>query len=72
MRFNYRTLIVWLFIAVLGMGLFGLGLSTSISYFSFCLIQALYYFSGKSMLRFDLSSIRISVPSASPASGRPL
>ena len=50
----------WLFIAVFGMGLFGLGLSTSISYFSFCLIQALYYFSGKSLLRFSLKSILIS------------
>ena len=50
----------WLFIAVLHMGLFGLGLSTSISYFSFCLIQALYYFTGKSLLRFRLGSIRIS------------
>ena len=50
----------WFFIAVLRMGLFGLGLSTSISYFSFCLIQALYYFTGKSLLRFRLNSIRIS------------
>lgn len=50
----------WLFISVFQMGLFGLGLSTSISNVAFCLIQALYYFSGKSMLRFSLKSIRIS------------
>lgn len=50
----------WLFIAVFGMGLFGLGLSTSISNMVFCLIQAAYYFSGKSMLKFSLKSIRIS------------
>ncbi len=50
----------WLFIAVFHMGLFGLGLSTSVGNFFFCLIQALYYFSGKSLLRFSLKSIRIS------------
>ena len=50
----------WLFISVFGMGLFGLGLATSVSYCSFCLIQALYYFSGKSLLRFSMRSIRIS------------
>ncbi len=50
----------WLFIVAFGMGLFGLGLSTSISYLSFCLIQGLYYFSGKSTLAFSMKSIRFS------------
>ncbi len=50
----------WLFLAVFKMGLFGLGLSTAISNFAFCLIQALHYFSGKSILRFSMKSIRIS------------
>ncbi len=49
----------WLFISVFGMGLFGLGLSTSISYIFFCLIQVMYYFGGKSVLRFSLKSIRL-------------
>lgn len=49
----------WLFVGPLGMGLFGLGLSTSISYVSFCLIQAAYYFTGKSLLKFRLASIQI-------------
>lgn len=57
--FALNVLCNWLLVGVAGMGLFGLGLSTSISYVSFCLIQALYYFSGKSLLRFSLRSIRI-------------
>ena len=58
--FVINALFNWLFIAVLEMGLFGLGLSTSISNLAFCLIQAVYYFSGKSLLRFSLKSIRVS------------
>ena len=50
----------WLFLSVLDMKLFGLGLSTSISNLAFCLIQAVYYFSGKSLLRFSLKSVRVS------------
>ena len=50
----------WLFISVFRLGLFGLGLSTSISNITFCLVQGMHYFSGKSMIKFSLKSIRLS------------
>lgn len=60
--FVINALFNWLFICVLDLGLFGLGLSTAISNLAFCLIQAMYYFSGKSLLRFSLKSVRVSDP----------
>lgn len=47
----------WLFIAVLDMGFFGLGLATSVSNVVFLLIQIVYYFSGKSFLGISFSSV---------------
>ena len=61
------------FINVLHMGLFGLGLSTSISNWLFCIIQMSYYFTKKAIIRFEFKSvefhyikdiIRIGVPGA--------
>ncbi len=45
-----------LFIVLLPMGTFGLGLSSSISVWVFLLIQALYYLRGKSEWKFSLRS----------------
>lgn len=62
-----------LFVKALGMGIFGLGLSTSISSWLFCIIQATYYFTGKAAIRFSLKGldfsylkemIRIGIPGA--------
>ena len=63
----------YLFIVVLRMGMFGLGLSTSISYWAFFLVLGSYYFKKKAIIRFspqglkwsDLRSIvRIGIPGA--------
>lgn len=63
----------YLFIVVLHMGMFGLGLSTSISYWAFFLVLGLYYFKKKAIIQFsprglkrsDLGSIvRIGIPGA--------
>lgn len=62
-----------LFVNVLQMGIFGLGLSTSISSWIFCLIQVSYYFTDKAVIRFSLKNldftylkdmIRIGIPGA--------
>ncbi len=50
--FASNALLNWLFIGVLGMGLFGLGLATSIGNFLFCAIQMLPYFTKKSAIEF--------------------
>ncbi|MCR4814618.1 MAG: polysaccharide biosynthesis C-terminal domain-containing protein [Lachnospiraceae bacterium] len=47
----------WLFLAVFKLGMFGLGLSTSIGNICFFFIQALYYFTGKSILKFSPKNI---------------
>ena len=44
-------------VGVMGMGLFGLGLATTISSWVFFIIQAVYYFSPKAIIRFSLRSI---------------
>lgn len=49
-----------LFVKVLDMGMFGLGLSTSISSWVFCIIQATYYFTDKAAIRFSVRSIDFS------------
>lgn len=48
----------WLFIAVAGMGFFGLGLATSISNGVFFLIQFTYYLTGKAIIRFSMSAVQ--------------
>ena len=50
----------WLFVAVLNMGLFGLGLSTSLGNLFFFLIQALYFISDRAVIRFSRKSIVMS------------
>ncbi|MBR6336845.1 MAG: ATP-binding protein [Ruminococcus sp.] len=49
-----------LFVRVLDMGMFGLGLSTSLSSWLFCVIQASYYFTKKAAIRFDIKSLDFS------------
>ena len=49
-----------LFVKVMDMGMFGLGLSTSVSSWLFCIIQISYYFTGKAAIRFSVSSIDFS------------
>ncbi len=48
----------WMFISVLNMGYFGLGLATSVSNMVFFLIQLSYYFTGKAVIRFSFPSIK--------------
>ncbi len=50
----------WLFVAVFDMGLFGLGLSTSVGNLLFFLIQGSYYLQKEAVIRFNRSSIIIS------------
>ena len=52
-----NVLFNYMFIAVWNMGLFGLGLSTSISNIVFFIIQATYYFTGKSVVGISLKKI---------------
>ena len=47
----------YLFVGVLGMGMFGLGLATAISSWAFALTQAVYYLTPKAVIRFSTSSI---------------
>ncbi|MCR5674668.1 MAG: ATP-binding protein [Lachnospiraceae bacterium] len=47
----------WLFVAVFHMGLFGLGLSTSLANVFFFIIQGLYFLSDKAVIRFSKDSI---------------
>lgn len=49
-----------IFVKVLDMGMLGLGLSTSISSWLFCIIQASYYFTDKAAIRFEGKSIDFS------------
>ncbi|MBR1663853.1 MAG: ATP-binding protein [Ruminococcus sp.] len=49
-----------IFVKVLDMGMLGLGLSTSISSWLFCIIQASYYFTDKAAIRFERKSIDFS------------
>ena len=60
MMFFLNAFFNWLFIAVFRLGMFGLGLSTSIGNICFFFIQALYYFSGRSVLKFNPASILVS------------
>ena len=58
--FAVNAFLNWLFVAVFKMGLFGLGLSTSVGNFFFCVIQGLYYFGKKAVIRFSRESIIVS------------
>ncbi len=49
----------YLFVAVGKMGAFGLALASSLGQWVFCGIQAQYFLSGKSMLRFSLKGSRL-------------
>ena len=50
--FASNVLLNWLFVGILKMGLFGLGLATSIGNVLFCVIQVIPYFSRKSTILF--------------------
>lgn len=58
--FAVNTFCNWLFVAVLHMGLFGLGLSTSFGNAFFFLIQAVYFFGKSAVIRFSKDSIVLS------------
>ncbi|MCR4658563.1 MAG: ATP-binding protein [Lachnospiraceae bacterium] len=47
----------WLFVAVFHMGLFGLGLSTSVGNIVFFIIQGVYFLGSKAVIRFSRESI---------------
>ncbi len=55
--FFVNAFLNWFFISSLGMGLFGLGLSTSVSNLLFFAIQGSWYLSGKSSLRFEIKNV---------------
>lgn len=68
-----NTLLDVLFIVVLRMGMFGLGLATSISYWAFFLVLGSHYFTEKAIIKFSLHGIvkadlgtiiRIGIPGA--------
>lgn len=46
-----------LFVTVCNLGMFGLGLATSLSYFAFFLVLVSYYFVGKPSLFFDIKQV---------------
>lgn len=50
----------WLFVAVFNMGLFGLGLSTSVGNLLFFVIQGTYYLGNSAVIRFCRNSIIVS------------
>ena len=52
-----NALFNYLFIGVFGLGLFGLGLATSLANWIFFIVLGSYYFTGKATIRFDHSSI---------------
>ena len=49
-----------LFVKVFDMGLFGLGLSTTVSSWLFCIVQATYYFGSKASIRFSMKDLDLS------------
>ncbi len=58
--FAANALFNWLFVAVFHMGLFGLGLSTSLANVFFFAIQASFFLGSKAAIRFSLKSIVLS------------
>ena len=58
--FLANTFFNWLFVAVLHMGLFGLGLSTSLGNLFFFLIQGVYFLGNSAVIRFSRESIVLS------------
>ncbi len=50
----------WLFVAKFGLGLFGLGLSTSVANIFFFVIQGVYFLGSKAVIRFSPKSIVLS------------
>ncbi|MCR5211064.1 MAG: ATP-binding protein [Lachnospiraceae bacterium] len=52
-----NALLDYYLVGVKGMGLFGLGLATTISNWAFFIIQAVFYLSSKALIRFSLRSI---------------
>ena len=47
-----------LFVGIMGMGIFGLGLASSLSLWIFFIVMAVYYLSGKSMMKFSFKGMR--------------
>ena len=54
-----KVVFSYLFVAVLDMGIFGLALATSLGAWAFLLVQVLYYFSGKSVLKLSGRGVRM-------------
>ena len=50
----------YLFVKILGMGAFGLALASSVSLWAYLACLAVYYFSGKSVIKFIKDSIKMS------------
>ena len=47
----------YLLVGVMGLGMFGLGLATTISNWFFLMVQAIHYFTPKAIIRFDVHSV---------------
>ena len=58
--FASNCILNFLFVYVLKMGFLGLGLSTGIGNWIFCAILSSYYFRGRPMISFDISSLALS------------
>ena len=52
-----NTFLDYYLVGTLSLGLYGLGLATTISNWAFLLIQVVYYFTPKALIRFSLKSI---------------
>ena len=59
MCFVINTITDWLFLVVLKMGTFGLGLGTSVATWVFCLIMLRYYIAGRSGMKFSLRAFSL-------------
>ena len=57
--FVVNTITDWLFLVVMKMGTFGLGLGTSVATWVFCIVMLRYYTTGKSEMKFSLRAFRL-------------
>ena len=55
-----NLVLTWLFLGVFHLQAFGLALASSIGYWVFLLVELVYYFSGKSLLKLKMTRLRVS------------
>ena len=57
--FVINTVTDWLFLVVLKMGTFGLGLGTSAATWVFCIVMLRYYMAGRSEMKFSIRAFSL-------------